>query len=189
MQNNTTYNEQPVEYFYAGGFWRRLFARMLDELLLSIIVLPLTIYNMLSWKIYGLYVAAHVTVILYKPLFEYKYGATPGKMALDLQCVNNEIQNITLMQAFTRNIFFTLSAVINIVTAYMVFNADGFADATDIIALTTLQKRFTVISALGMLMGLIVLVDGIMLISNRRKISLHDRIAGTMVVVPQKPVE
>ena len=78
--------DEPIQVNYAG-FWERFGALFLDGLILT----PLTIvnlYNHTHWKSIGVLIIVSVVVLIYKPLLEYLYGATPGKKALSIIVCN-----------------------------------------------------------------------------------------------------
>ncbi|WP_369150574.1 RDD family protein [Candidatus Thiodubiliella endoseptemdiera] len=83
------------EYEYAG-FWIRVGASLIDVLLLSIIILPLTImiYGDLTWEGQGVILGSADFLINYTLpfiatiLFWFYKSATPGKMALNIKIVD-----------------------------------------------------------------------------------------------------
>src|SRR6516164_5563059 len=75
--------QMPHQY---GRFWPRFFALLLDGLIIG--TAPFILYNTMEKKSGLLLIIISCIRLVYKPFFEYRFGATPGKMALKLRVVN-----------------------------------------------------------------------------------------------------
>jgi uncharacterized RDD family membrane protein YckC len=107
-----------------GGFWRRLVAKFLDGVILSVlqIVVAFTIGGLLpdisSWQD-GLMALEVIRSMLglfmmigYDTLFVGMYGATPGKMALGMEVVRPDGTPVGYGKAFGRALAEIISAMI-----------------------------------------------------------------------------
>jgi len=162
-------------------FWPRFLALFIDGLLLAILM-PLTIYNRNEWKSLTLLIIVSVIQFSYKPFFEYRYGATPGKMALGLKVVNYEFQQATAEQILIRNIFQILSGFIVLALGIYTFSQPEFIYSYNTQQYT--QIGYTGVATLMWegLMFIIFFVDFIFLVSSNDSRSLHDRMGKTFVI-------
>ena len=174
------YSEEEIIIY--AGFWRRFAAQLIDGLLLGILVFPLTWYDLIVWKNYPLYIITSILSALYKPLMEYKYGATWGKMAMSVRCVNADYEKLSLSQAFGRNMVFLVPGILMVILNYFIFASSGFAQANTFIEVGQCINQFSALSWTNNLYGLFLLVDAIVLGTDGRKRSLHDKWANTYVI-------
>lgn len=72
-----------------AGFWIRVGATIVDILVMLPFV-GLSFYILLVLKSLPLMIVITVIMAAYKPLMEYQYGATLGKMAVGIKVVNEE---------------------------------------------------------------------------------------------------
>ena len=177
VENNTT--EKIVFY---GGFWRRVAAHFVDGLFVGVFIFPLSWYDLTSLKSYPVYIVLSLLGALYKPLMEYKYGATLGKMALGLKCVNLNYEKITLGEAFGRNLVFLVPGIITIILNYFLFTSSDFADATTWGEVSHLLVQLPFVTSANKLAFLFWIVDAVVLGTDNHKRSLHDRWANTQVI-------
>ena len=110
--NDHGYKEE-IEY---AGFWIRLGAAVIDTLVLFPII-SLSIYNQFDMKSLALLYVFTVLSALYKPLMEWRFGATLGKMACKIKVVNEELRPISIDQSFGRYIPWGISAIIQLMVA------------------------------------------------------------------------
>ena len=177
-------NEKVVFY---GGFWRRVGAQLVDGLFLGIFIATFTWYDLMSLKSYPLYVFLCLIGNLYKPLMEYRYGATLGKMALGLKCVNLNYEKINLGEAFGRNLVFLVPSAVTMMLYYFVFTSPDFADATTFTGVSHVLIGFRYISWSGNVAFLFWIVDAVVLGTDNHKRGLHDRWANTLVIYMPDP--
>lgn len=159
-------------------FWRRVGASFLDGLIMAPVagvsalvyapgrtgVLPVLWFMISS--------SAHA---VYSVLMHARFGATLGKMAAKIKVIDaSERRVISLRQAFLRDIVwivFTVAAVVIDISAV----ADGLdptsRDGSDFSSLV-----------FGFGAGIWLLAELVTMLTNARRRSLHDLIAGTVVV-------
>lgn len=150
------------EEFRPGGFWWRLLAYIMDNCIVGIINLPLTILvvlaggladptqgetaeaNALMIALTGLQWLLQLAVTFYYYGWFYKYkGATPGKMVIGLRVVDSDTgTNIGYARAFFRE---TLGKFISVVTLFIGFMMAGWTKEKtalhDLIFSTRVLKR------------------------------------------------
>lgn len=117
-------NEPTLEPRYAG-FWVRVVASILDALVL----LPVgifTFFSLIYFNSLPLYVLSVIISGLYKPFCEYKFGATLGKMVIDLKVTSEDYQSLSLEQSFIRSSPFLLNTIASILLIFLVFDANTF---------------------------------------------------------------
>lgn len=109
-----------------AGFWRRLFAFLLDSMLFSVLILPLLllIYGrdyftwlaadtdmLASYGVLDLFISNVLPFILLV-IFWRRWQATPGKLLLDCRVVDAQtLQPLTLKQAIIRALGYIVSAL------------------------------------------------------------------------------
>jgi uncharacterized RDD family membrane protein YckC len=164
-----------------GNFWPRFWALLIDGLILSILA-PVTIFNKTEWKNLFLLIVISFIQFSYKPFFEYRYGATPGKMALQLKVVNYEFQQATLEQIIIRNIFGILSGLIILSIGVYAFEQPEFLSISSLQQYSRLGYAGTATLIWEGLMFIILLIDFIFLVSSADSRSLHDRMGKTFVI-------
>lgn len=170
-----------VLYVRYGTFWPRFWAIFLDGLILAILA-PITIYNRTEWKSFTLLFIVSFIQIVYKPFFEYKYGATPGKMALGLTVVNYEFGQASLEQIIIRNIFQILSGLIVLGLSIYTFSQADFYFASTSIEYSRIGYTAIATFMWQILMFAILLTDFIFLVSSDDSRCLHDRMGKTFVI-------
>ena len=164
-----------------GSFKDRLLASLIDGLVL----LPLVLvdwFNKSSFKILPLMVITFLVGFLYKLLFELKYGATIGKMALKLKVVNKEFQRVNLPEVVLRNIFDIVQHIFVFVVTLTVYlgedfgsirsNAEFVAAHNQVVNMTPFLYGFTILSV----------IEAVVLISDKKRRAIHDFIGGTFVI-------
>lgn len=173
--------EEEIRVIY-GGFWERFGALILDGLIL----LPLTILNYFNtslWKSVPLLITVGIISLVYKPLLEFLYSATPGKKALSLMVVNRNYDKINLREALLRNIFGIIGGLGGVIIGLYTLDNNLYAGRIQAGAdMTEVMNGAMKTGLYGLSIGLIYIADAICLIANNKKQSLHDLIAGTYVI-------
>lgn len=151
-------------------FWRRLFATILDG----------SVFAPLVWILYFLLnegefrtlepVFSSLIGIIYSVYFVSKNGQTFGKMAMGIIVLDKNGNKATFKQAFTRDIMQIIFSIITI-CIYGIPNETSPSKLTIIIFVT--------------LFGIALLEMMTMLFNNKRR-SIHDFIAGTIVIKQEK---
>jgi uncharacterized RDD family membrane protein YckC len=117
----TIFPEADIIY---SRFWDRLGALLLDGFIMILITMPVSYFNITSWKIPGLYIVIGLISILYKPVLECRYGATLGKMILGLEVVGHDFGRITVSEEVKRVSFYLFPAILqHIITAPLYFSS------------------------------------------------------------------
>lgn len=164
-----------------GSFRDRFLASLIDGLVL----LPLVLvdwFNKSSFKILPLMVITFLIGFLYKLLFELKYGATIGKMALKLKVVNKEFQRVNLSEVVLRNIFDIGQRVFFFVVTLSVYLGEDFDSIRSNAEFVAAQNQ--VINIMPFLFGFTILsvIEAVVLLSDKKRRAMHDFIGGTFVV-------
>ncbi len=172
--------EEEIQVTYAG-FWERFGAIILDWLVL----LPFTIvnyYNTLHWRNVWVMAFISIAAICYKPLLEYRYGATLGKKGVSLMVINRAYGKINLKEALLRNIFHVFVGLISISVSVYILQHGGVTRSGRIYGLGDLDTSQILSFLFSGFVFVLYLADAICLVSNAKKQSIHDLIAGTYVI-------
>ncbi|HMG82666.1 MAG TPA: RDD family protein [Ferruginibacter sp.] len=164
-------------------FLDRFLAVIIDMLLLGIFTIPINWYNETSVKSPVLLIIVAIVSIVYKPLLEFKYGATVGKMVMKIIVVNTAFQPLDLKEAILRNIFEWGSKIYSLILGLIVFARPGFE-------LVRTYKEYGNFSNYDksrthwiLVIYMVILITEIgLLLSDDQQRSLHDRIGGTLVI-------
>ena len=166
-----------------GGFWQRVGALILDGIILTPVVFGLTYVNVVTWKSPLVLILASLAGIAYKPLMEYVYGATWGKMAVKLVVKNRDLEKAELGEILVRNVFHIVFPLISLYFTVMAYNDPGFESVSGFMAYSTFINGFAALKYVNFTSTFIDCIDAIVLASDKQKRSLHDQIAGTVVIV------
>ncbi|HTF81037.1 MAG TPA: RDD family protein [Cytophagales bacterium] len=150
--------------------WQRVLALFIDVVLLWILS------SILSHFVFATYTSVVVSFIslLYKPGLEYFYGATIGKMALQIKVVDANLEPPTVTQVILRNIFQILNQIIG---TLMVSSPSVYRDLLSDLPFTVNLFFFNYLWFAALM-----LIDFGFLMINRKNQSLHDLMAQTLVV-------
>ncbi len=171
-----------VEY---AKFWSRAGAYFIDGIIVSIFSSAFNYINIMNFKSFLLYLPIAILAILYKPYMESKYGATFGKMALNLKVTDHNFNQIGLKQSFLRSIFFIFPAIFYIPIYFLAFNNEALADLTGFMEFAQgMIIEYPIQTWISNISFAIILADIIVLLVNELKTqsSLHDQIAKTYVI-------
>ena len=166
-----------VEY---AGFWIRVGASLIDTL----VYLPfigLSMYNLYFLKNLPLVLFIDIVLLMYKPLMEFKYGATLGKMAVKIKVVNNNLGVLSLGQSFVRFTPYLVSQVVSTIGTVMLFQNPYFLEASGMTEVAALQKEVFP-SFVNSLASTFVLVCCIVVAFNGKKQGIHDMMASTYCI-------
>ena len=170
-----------------AGFWPRFSAGLVD----AVVMAPLAF--LLYWSLSNshttaLFFAVPVTLLFaaYNIYFVGRWGQTIGKMALKIKVVSLEGNEPGMLRAFYRHsVDFTFSMISTGLTLYALisissteYNMLSLNDKVKRMSEFTLSwdKLFNNISFMWMISELIILL------MNEKRRSLHDFIAGTLVI-------
>lgn len=163
-----------------AGFWIRVVASLLDFLVLIPVVI-LNYYNILTIKSLPLELLIVLLTNIYKPLMEYKYGATVGKMAVNIKVVNYDYTNITLEQALIRYFPWLVNSVLSIASILFLFQSADFEAVDEFLEIgyATQQAPFYIYSQLYNIIFIIIVLA---VAFDKRKQGLHDKLAKTYCI-------
>ena len=185
MENTTPDDESlfPETEVVFARFGPRFGATLIDGILIMIVTLPFTYYNVIRWKIPELFLLTSIIAVVYKPFMEYKFSATLGKMAVGLLVVGHEFQRITLKEELRRVSFYLIPNIISQIIITPFYFSENFR----------MIKNFNEYNdyvtsanpALFWLNGIVIALfaaDCFTFFTNPQKRALHDVYADTYVV-------
>jgi uncharacterized RDD family membrane protein YckC len=172
-----------VSVYKYAGFWNRFGALLIDGLVLAPVTVGISYFNAVNWKSVELLVLLSLVGIIYKPIMEFKYGATLGKMSMRMKVVNLEYGQPSLTEVLLRNVFHLFGSFFTLIFTIFVFLEPEFENVDGFFAYTTFISTFAALQSVTRINGLISIIDGIMLIADKQSRSLHDRIGKTYVII------
>lgn len=151
-------------------FWQRLLAILIDGTIFYILGKTIQFF---FWADY-VHLLSAISVLIYRPVMEYFYGATLGKMVLKIKVISTDRQKPTIAQIIMRNAFGILNQFIRFSFFYASFSYSlplypGFA--------TNVSLPIEVI-----VFFIVLIIDTLVLICNRDNQALHDLLAKTIVI-------
>lgn len=179
LDNDLTLNtgSEPKQW---AGFWVRTGASLIDGVI-YLPVVALSFYNLLSLKFLAIQIIIDVVLLLYKPLMEYRYGATLGKMAVKIKVVNTNFEALSVQQAILRSFPFWISHLSSLASAILLFQQTNFETATTLTQVTFLQNE-VIPSSINTAISFFTLVCCIVVAFTEKKQGLHDMMANTYCV-------
>jgi len=181
IEDNHGFKEE-VEY---AGFWIRLGASLID-MLVMIPIIAISMYNQFNIKSLALLFILTLISSLYKPLLEFKYGATLGKMACKIKVVNKDLKGITIDQSFIRYVPWGIIAMIQLMGATLVFKDPGFASADTFTALGEIGQNIPLAVISNYTWWVLFIIITITVVINKKKQGLHDKMAKTLCIKVKK---
>jgi len=183
MDQPTTENTEPKALennFRFATLGIRLAAAFID-VLIYLPVAAFGVYNLVTYKSFGLDLLVTLFPLIYKPLMEWKYGATLGKMAVKVKVISTTSSNISLDQALARFTPFFLYLGVVAMSNYHLFTNSAFAEATNLEAVAELQQKsqFTGVSSFA---SFVMIFSILYIITNRFNQGLHDKLARTYCI-------
>lgn len=183
-QKTTT--TETTENIYAG-FWIRFFAWIIDFLILLPLSLLINYVNGIT--IHAYYFTSIFGIVLwlcYSVYLVKKYGGTPGKLLLGIKIVKLNKENVTWREAILRE---SVTLIMGVCSTIFFIYAVSIADITYYETLSWVQKSMYLVSLSPLLFNIIdwatniwIWGEFIVLLSNKKRRSLHDFIAGTIVI-------
>jgi len=177
-----------------AGFWPRLFAGLIDGLVLSpILAISMWSYNCSPLVISVVSVATFFCTTAYEVYFLARYGQTIGKMICSLKVVDISGEPISLSQAFYRSSVNILLGVVGLVATYQALTN---IDPNSLASAVEWRERVRIIHSEKNRLGDAVLFTSnlwfwsefIVLLFNERKRAIHDFMAGSIVIFESKHV-
>lgn len=176
IENNFGFKEE-IQY---AGFWIRVAASLID-LLIMIPILVLGYFNQINLKSIVILYVLTILSALYKPLLEWRYGATLGKMACKIKVVNEKLKPISIDQAFGRYIPWAISAILQLMVATNIFLSPKFTSAHTYMEIGILTQE-SPLNNVSSIYSLIFLLIVSWVIFDPRKQGVHDKIAKTFCI-------
>lgn len=174
------------------GFLKRLGAVMVDAIVLVVINLILLILPTFLFSaplFVGYAIISFVLLLAYLIGFTTMAGQTPGKMAMEIKVVNNNIKNPSFLSSFLRYIFvFTVCFfyVLGIIMFYMGLKSEmGTEHLTSITEFLKEYHRYGISGGMkGFYVFLLALIaaDATLVGFTSKKKALHDVLSGTSVI-------
>lgn len=178
--NQTASSWQPMGY---ASFMQRANAFIID----CLVFFPLNLlaeYNVFYLKNFALASCICIAWWIYKPVMEWKFGATLGKMALKLRVVDDQMQSPSLNQAFLRFLPYFAVSLSTLLTSYDLFHLAGFQEANNLEELQELQEQLS--NGGGLLISVFFFMFSTTAIFfDEKKQSIHDRFSHTYCILIQ----
>lgn len=173
--------EEP-QYQYVG-LWPRFGALFIDGIILIVVGLLLRFpLSELNDPLIPM-VSLVIIPLFYNVLFEYKFGATPGKMLLKIKIVNYQLQPPTISNVLLRNLIYMAMQLLSLGhDLWNYFNNSSTYDLIEDDASNFLALELTIATFLMVLPVAVYLVELVFLLTDPKFRSLHDRIGKTYVV-------
>ncbi len=174
----TEFESAPSIY---GTFKERALASLIDGLVL----IPLTVidwFNKSDWKSQILLTIVFIVGLIYKPFWEFKFGATIGKKSMKLIVVNKAYHKVNLKEVLIRNIFDITSRILFFVAMLVTYRSDGFISVTSNREFVAFQKTIINMNPTLLFFSSITVIEIVFILSDKQRRSLHDRMAATFVV-------
>ena len=164
-------------------FWTRFAAYLLDSIIISIVILPVTYMNVTSWKLATFFIPTSVIELAYKPFMEYRYGATLGKMAVGIKVLGHFFGKVTLAEELKRVSFYLIPGILQSIFTLRIYFNDAFNRITNFNEYNQLVVALNPATVWVVVIVLILLIaDILVLLSNEENRALHDIYAGTYVI-------
>jgi uncharacterized RDD family membrane protein YckC len=180
MTNQTSLNGTIIH----ATFMQRMCAFIVD-CLVFIPIYILSNYNIMSIKSLTLSVGISMIWWFYKPLMEWKYGATVGKMALKIRVVDEELKAISLNQAALRFLPYFAVSLSFLFSTFALFRLDGFYEARTVEAFQVLEPEMSRLDTTQLTVFFFIFsCSSIML--DEKKQAIHDRIGKTYCIITKK---
>jgi uncharacterized RDD family membrane protein YckC len=166
-----------------ASFGSRFGASLIDGLIISAVILPVTYFNVISWKIPYLFILTSLLEIVYKPFLEYRFGATLGKMAVGIQVLGYQFRNVSLDEEMKRVSFYMVPSIFQfLMTVHFYFSpvfksTVNYNDFNQVIISS--NPAMLLLGAIVFFLGV---ADCITFFMNGQRRALHDLYAGTYVV-------
>ncbi|AIQ14321.1 RDD family protein [Paenibacillus durus] len=137
-------------------------------------ILPITIY--------------YISLNLYLTFMVTRFGGTPGRLILKAKITNISGEKLSVMQAFLRTITYIPSSIAFIVSVQLVINQLNSAglQGKEIMEFYSLHKESNIFDFVG---SIVVFIDILWILFNKKKRALHDYIAGSYVVYKGKMID
>lgn len=167
------------------GFGRRLFASIIDAFVFGLIGLAISFFlveplmedivmanlnSMLAFEI-----LLWVLMVGVVAFFIAKYGGTPGKILLKIKIVDTCGNNLSIKNAIVRQTTLVIPTLIYTIGQYLAMLSFGNDSGSVYI-------NFMLIMIVSFTLHAFYLVDCLLIFANKRKRTIHDFLAGSIVI-------
>lgn len=162
-------------------FMQRMYAFIVD----CIVFIPLNLlgnFNLLSIKSLALTIFVSMAWCIYKPLMEWKYGATLGKMALKIRVVGEDLKAISLNQAALRFLPYFAVSLSFLFSTFAIFGIDGFYEATSMEAFQNLEPEMSRFDTTQLTVFFFIFSCSAIMLDEKKQ-AIHDRIGQTYCII------
>jgi len=178
---NQTSSDDTIIY---ATFMQRAFAFIID----CLVFIPVTLFsNFNTLSIKSLVLSFLITFIwwVYKPLMEWKFGATLGKMALKIRVVDEELQAISLNQAALRFLPYFAVSLSVLFSTIALFGMNGFYEAHTFADFQTLEPNSSGSGTIQLTVFFFIFSCSSIVLDKKRQ-AIHDQISRTYCIIKKK---
>jgi uncharacterized RDD family membrane protein YckC len=176
------FNAKPLNKVVYATFWSRVAASLVDTLLILLISMPLTYFNITTWKSIPVLLLATGIGAFYKPYMEYTYSATLGKMLMRIVVTNYDFGKPNVQEIGLRNIITIASSVLTIISSIYLYSLPEFKNITGYMEYQQFVVKHSNFSALNNIIGLVFMVDILIMFGDAQLRTFHDKIGKTYVI-------
>ena len=170
-----------------AGFWPRLGSLLLDALILIPVSMALGYIGGLDKSLYTITIFIQIIIaLLFHVWMVWKYGGSPGKLAVGIKIIRIDGQDVGRHEAQLRYLVDFALVILSTITSYSALMA---LSNEDFVNMSLLEQGQYVSSYNPTLFSIQVWVTNIwvwgeliVLLTNKRKRAIHDFIAGTVVI-------
>jgi uncharacterized RDD family membrane protein YckC len=181
--------EEEVKIQYVG-FWTRILVNIIDIILLIPIIFVYQFIMKLSLESRSVIPITIYYIILYLYLIfmMVRFGGTPGRLILKTKITNVNGEKLSVLQAFLRLITYIPSSIAFIVSIQFVINQINMEglQGKEIMEFYKLKKESNIFNSIG---SILLLIDILWILFNKKKRALHDYLAGSFVVYKDKTMD
>ena len=172
-----------VEY---GDFWTRLGAAFIDFVIGLPLFFAVSYYMTWSPNFNG-FVATSVVSMLYRPVTEAVWSATPGKMICKLRVVREgDYSRIGVQEAVLRFVPWLVPTLVGLYFGWVLFNTPGYREVDGFMEMGMFMQRHQAeiggVSTLSNLSQFVPLLSALLIFFTARNRAAHDLLAQTYVV-------
>lgn len=160
--------ETNIQY---GTFAPRMGALLLDGLIMAPISI-LCLMDMIMWKNSLLLLIGYLLTIIYKPFCEYKWSATPGKMALNCKVVNDGFEKADLNAILLRNIFYITKNILFMIFLLVILSQPEYQDVNTLKEYNAYLFKFPSYWIFSIIFIIIDIIEFALLVSDNQSRSL-----------------
>lgn len=172
-------NETPTIRY--GGFWRRVAAKLIDFIILMPIMAPQWWGMSQPVKVYvPVYALSSTLTMAYVIWMNGRFGATLGKRVMKLKVLDVSGERIGYKQAFCREIILVAFAILMCVFLWL--SAANLPAETTYLQMTFAKQLSPALNITMTAMMVWIYGDALFLLFNKKKRTVHDFIAETVVI-------